>query len=75
LRQDTFDDDLLAVFDFVEPETPLLLYGDGGLGVTSSVAARLVERGYTDVRILAGGVGAWQSAGGEVRDGETEDVP
>jgi rhodanese-related sulfurtransferase len=75
LRQDSFDDDLLAVFDFVEAETPLLLYGDGSLGVTSSVAARLVERGYTDVRILAGGVAAWRNAGGEVRDGRAEDTP
>jgi rhodanese-related sulfurtransferase len=75
LRQDTLDDDLLAVFDFLEPETPLLLYGDGSLLATSAVAARLAERGYTDLRILAGGVGAWRQAGGDVRPADPEAAP
>lgn len=72
LRPDTLDDDLLAVFDFLESETPLLLYGDGSLVVTSGVAARLIERGYADVRILAGGMAAWRKAGGEVRLNDAE---
>ena len=72
LRPDTLDDDLLAVFDFLEPETPLLLYGDGSLAATSGVAARLIERGYADVRILAGGVSGWRKAGGDVRPADPE---
>lgn len=75
LRPDTLDDDLLAVFDFLEPETPLVLYGDGSLTTTSGVAARLAERGYTDLRILAGGVGAWRGAGGELRPADPEEAP
>ncbi len=75
LRQDTLDDDLLEVFDFVDLDTPLLLYGDGSLSVTSNVAARLLERGYTDVRILAGGVSAWEQADGDVRAALPEASP
>ncbi|RKZ18241.1 hypothetical protein DRQ50_04175 [bacterium] len=75
LRQDTLDDDLLAMFDFLDAKTPLLLYGDGSLLETSGVAARLVERGYTDVRILDGGLSAWQEAGGDVRPFEPEAQP
>src|SRR5687767_6388587 len=43
--------------------TKVVLYDDG----TSNVAARAVRRleaiGYTDVRVLAGGTGAWAAAG------------
>ena len=75
LREETLDDDLLEVFDFVDLDTPLLLFGDGSLSGTSNVAGRLVERGFTDVRILAGGVAAWRDAGGEVRTAEPEESP
>ena len=75
LRQDTFDDDLLEMFDFLEPDTPLLLYGDGSLVGAAGMAERLTERGYTDVRILAGGVRAWRAAGGDVRPAAPEDAP
>ena len=75
LRLPTLDDDLLDVFDFVDLDTPLLLYGDGSLSATSSVAALLMERGYTDVRILAGGMTAWQKAGGAVRTVSPEAAP
>jgi len=65
VRQDSFDDDLLAVFDFMGPDDPLVLYDDGGLLGASNIAARLVERGFGDLSIMAGGVAAWREAGGE----------
>jgi len=69
LRQETFDDDLRDVFDFLSPADPLLVYGDGHLPVAAAVAGRLQERGFTDVRPLGGSLEAWQKAGGLV-DGE-----
>jgi rhodanese-related sulfurtransferase len=66
VREDSFDDDLLAVFDFMTPEDPLVLYGDGALSAASNVAGRLQDRGWTDVVIMSGGLEAWQAAGGPV---------
>ncbi len=71
LRQASFDDDLLAVFDFVGPDDPLVLYDDGGLVLASSIAVRLADRGFTDVQILAGGLAAWRRAGGELNGQES----
>jgi rhodanese-related sulfurtransferase len=68
IREDTFDDDLLANFDFIFPEDPLILFGDGDLTRTSNVAGRLRERGYPNLQILAGGLAAWQQGGGPVAD-------
>ena len=39
---------------------------DGGEGLAVSAASRLRQLGYTDVSLLAGGVGGWQAAGGEL---------
>ena len=66
VRPATFDDDLLDIFDFVGPDDPLVLYDDGGLAGANNIAARLLDRGFTDVSILAGGVRAWQAAGGDI---------
>lgn len=66
IRQESFDDDLLEVFDFLRPEDPLILFGDGNLNEVSNVAARLHDRGYQDLAILRGGLGAWRQAGGEI---------
>lgn len=65
VRQENFDDDLLAIFDFVGPDDPLVLYDNGGLLIASNIAARLAERGFGDLSIMAGGVAAWREAGGE----------
>src|SRR5205809_2788714 len=35
---------------------------DDGAGLAERAAARLIEGGYTDVAVLAGGVGAWEAA-------------
>ena len=64
IREATFDDDLLALFDDLYPEDPVILFGDGDLVGTNNVAGRLQARGFVDVQILRGGVDGWQSAGG-----------
>jgi len=68
VREDSFDDDLLEAFDFLTPDAPLVLFGDGSLLRVSSVAARLKERGFEDILILTGGLAAWRAAGGEMRE-------
>ena len=35
----------------------------GGEGLAERAAARLIEGGYTDASVLAGGVAAWEAAG------------
>ena len=70
IRAETFDDDLLDLFDFLRPEDPLVLFGDGDLLSVSTIASRLADKGYTDLQILDGGVGAWRRAGGEVREAD-----
>jgi len=42
---------------------------DDGDGLAERAAARLIEGGYTDVSVLAGGVAAWQAAGYPVYSG------
>jgi len=42
---------------------------DAGEGLAERAAARLIEGGYTDVSILAGGVAAWEAAGFPVYSG------
>jgi rhodanese-related sulfurtransferase len=42
---------------------------DHGEGLAERAAARLIEGGYTDVSILAGGVAAWEAAGFPVYSG------
>jgi rhodanese-related sulfurtransferase len=42
---------------------------DHGEGLAGRAAARLIEGGYTDVSILAGGVAAWEAAGFPVYSG------
>jgi rhodanese-related sulfurtransferase len=42
---------------------------DAGEGLAERAAARLVEGGYTDVSVLAGGVAAWEAAGFPVYSG------
>ena len=68
IRAETFDDDIMEYFDFLTPDTPLILFGDGNLPSVSSIAARLIGRGYTDLLILKGGPEAWAKAGGEISD-------
>src|SRR5438132_12919898 len=36
---------------------------DAGEGLAERAASRLIEGGYTDVSVLAGGVAAWEAAG------------
>lgn len=64
IREATFDDDLLALFDDLYPEDPLILFGDGDLVGTNNVAGRLLARGFSDVQIMRGGVKGWQAADG-----------
>lgn len=51
------------------PSAPIVLTG-GGDGVSARAASRLIELGYEDVRILAGGNGSWSAAGFELYKGE-----
>ncbi len=41
----------------------------GGEGLAERAAARLIEGGYTEVAVLAGGVAAWEAAGFPVYSG------
>jgi rhodanese-related sulfurtransferase len=66
VRESSFDDDLYAAREWIYPEDDLVLYGSGDLLRVGSVAARFLERGYENVRIMAGGLEAWRRAGGEV---------
>ena len=75
IRADTFDDDLLALLDIVVPEDRFILFGDGSLAVASSVASRLIQRGYADVRLLKGGLSAWRDAGGPLSARRAEVAP
>ncbi len=66
IREARFDDDLLALFDILFPEDPIIVFGKGDMLGANNVAARLKARGYEDVQILRGGVSAWQAAGGDL---------
>lgn len=68
IREQSFADDLYAVGDFLFPEDPLILYGDGDLQQVATVASRFLDRGYENLSILAAGVAAWQRAGGPLTD-------
>jgi rhodanese-related sulfurtransferase len=46
-------------------DVPIVLYDDGE-SLVASGAAQLRELGYTNVRALAGGLGAWRAAGYEI---------
>ncbi|MCK9922309.1 rhodanese-related sulfurtransferase [Frankia sp. AgPm24] len=52
-------------------DTPVITYdgGDGDGGLAERGAARLRELGYTDVRVLEGGLAAWAEAGYKVHSG------
>ncbi len=67
----TFDDDLAAVLDFIYPEDTLVLYDDGTMQLASAAASRFLERGYTNLRILDGGLPAWRREGGPLMGGDT----
>jgi len=70
IRAATFDDDLYALFDFLTVQDPLILFGDGDLLAASTIASRLADKGYRDLRILDGGLDAWRRAGGAIREPE-----
>src|SRR5437763_12833498 len=42
---------------------------DDGEGLAERTAVRLIEGGYTDISVLAGGIAAWQAAGFPVYGG------
>jgi len=76
IRQDTFDDDLREVFDFLLKDDPLILYGDGNLLLLSPVLERLKERGFTDLQVMRGDPAAFREAGGDLSPApEPEDAP
>ncbi|MCP4291293.1 MAG: rhodanese-like domain-containing protein [bacterium] len=64
LREKSFDDDLLALMDYLYPEDPILLFGDGDLYPVSNIADKLLKRGYENILILRAGVSGWEKAGG-----------
>ena len=48
-------------------DTPIVVYGDaGGEDLAPRAAATLARLGYTDVRLLDGGLAGWRDAGGEL---------
>jgi rhodanese-related sulfurtransferase len=51
--------------------TPIIVYdgGDGDHGLAERGAARLTGLGYTDVRVLDGGLRSWAAAGHKVQSG------
>ena len=66
LRPGTFEDDLRDIYDFLVPEDPLVLYGDGNLILVSNVVKKMQDRGFENISILSGGLIAWQEAGGQL---------
>lgn len=66
LRPSSFDEDFREVFDFLSPGDALVLYGDGNLMTAGNVADKLTSRGFTDLSLLRGDLGAWARAGGEL---------
>jgi len=66
LRPEHFDEDFRAIFDFLLPEDPLVLYGDGNLLLVGNVAQKLEARGFKDLSLLRGDLDAWAAAGGEL---------
>lgn len=49
--------------------TPVVVYDGGSDGLAERAAARLAGLGYTDVRVLDGGLRAWADAGHKVQSG------
>lgn len=49
--------------------TPVIVYDGGDGQLTERAAARLVALGYSDVRVLDGGLRAWADAGYKVQSG------
>ncbi|MBR8458777.1 rhodanese-related sulfurtransferase [Burkholderia dolosa] len=48
-------------------DTPIVVYGDaGGEDLAPRAADKLAQLGYTDVRLLDGGLAGWRAAGGEL---------
>ncbi|WP_321872892.1 rhodanese-related sulfurtransferase [Burkholderia ubonensis] len=48
-------------------DTPIVVYGDAaGEDLAPRAAARLAQLGYSDVRLLDGGLEGWRAAGGEL---------
>jgi rhodanese-related sulfurtransferase len=66
IREASFDDDLLALFDILFPEDPLIVFGRGDMQGANNIASKLQARGFTDVQILRGGVKSWEQAGGQL---------
>src|SRR5271168_1701381 len=60
--------ELLAPGQLPRRSVPIV-FCDDGEGLAERAAARLIEGGYTDVSVLAGGVAAWQAAGFPVYSG------
>ena len=56
----------LEIFDRIPRRaTPVVLYDDGE-GLVEPAVGRLAVLGYTDVRVLQGGLGGWRDAGYEL---------
>ncbi len=66
IREQTFDNDLLALMDQIFPEDPMILFGNGELSGVSNITHRLQGRGYENLLILRVGLKGWQLAGGQV---------
>ena len=48
-------------------DTPIVVFGEaGGEDLAPRAAAKLAQLGYTDVRLLDGGLAGWLAAGGEL---------
>lgn len=66
IRAASFNDDILEYFDLMTPEDHFILFGDGDLLPVSTIASRMIDRGYPNLTILKGGLAAWRRAGGEI---------
>lgn len=66
IGETSFNDDLLEYFDFMTTADHFILFGDGDLSPVSNIAGRMMDRGYENLFILKGGLGAWSSAGGDI---------
>jgi len=64
LTLDSFQESVSAFLDLIPEDTTLVTYCDSeGCGSSREVAELLVEEGYADIRLFAGGWDQWVQAG------------
>lgn len=61
---------LVKKLDLKQKKAPIVVYDEKGGVKAAAVARELLKAGYTNVKLLTGGMGAWQSAKYEIATGK-----